>query len=177
MIGSFLWAPIARSFDALRLQGTAGRWRADAFVAMLAPPGTFTVGEPPRSVQTRGDQLAAGLVSFAAHDAFNIEAMVMADIAAASMAAPTRDRRVYDFGGRLWGSPLGGLRYEAEGHGQAGRNEGLNHRAWAWAARNSWKKCGSGRPSPAARLSNSSTGWAHPPTGAARRQAGALHFR
>jgi len=140
MIGSFLWAPIARSFDALRLQGTAGRWRADAFVAMLAPPGTFTVGEPPKSVQTRGEQLAAGLVSFAAHDAFNIEAMVMADLAAASMAAPTRDRRVYDFGGRLWGSPLGGLRYEAEGHGQAGRNEGLNHRAWAWAANLSYTR-------------------------------------
>jgi hypothetical protein len=66
--------------------------------------------------------------------------MVMADIAAASMAAPTRDRRVYDFGGRLWGSPLGGLRYEAEGHGQAGRNEGLNHRAWAWAANLSYTR-------------------------------------
>ena len=43
----------------------------------------------------RADQLAAGLVSFAAHDAFNIEAMVMADIAAASMAAPTRQASIW----------------------------------------------------------------------------------
>ena len=152
MIGSLLWAPTARSFDALRLQGKAGRWSADAFLAVLAPPSTFTVGDPAQSVQTRGDQLAAGLVSFAANEALNVEATVMTDFADASPNAPTRDRQVFDFGGRIWGSPLAGLGYEAEGHGQTGRNEGLDHRAWAWIANLNYTHAGK-RVKPGGKLS------------------------
>ncbi len=152
MIGSLLWAPAARSFDALRLQGRAGRWSADAFLAVLAPPSTFSFGDPPQSVRTRGDQLAAGLVSFAASEALNVEATVLTDFADASMNAPNRDRQVIDIGGRIWGSPLGGLRYEAEGHGQTGRNEGLEHRAWAWIANVNYTRMGK-RLRPGAKLS------------------------
>lgn len=140
IIGSLLWAAPARSFDAVRLRGTAGRWGADMFLAVLAPPASFAIPDPtrpdlpPDPVQSRGDQLAGGLISYAANEAFNIEAMTLADLADASMDAPTRDRQILDFGARIWGTPLEGLRYEAEGHGQTGHDNGVDHRAWAWVA-------------------------------------------
>ncbi len=140
MIGSLLWAPAARSFDAVRLRGKAGPVAADLFVSMLAPPSTFEVedplrpSEPPMTVQSRGNQLAAGMLSYAALPAFNVEVMTMADFADASPAAPARERRILDFGGRVWGTPVEGLSYEAEGHGQVGREGATDHRAWAWTA-------------------------------------------
>ncbi len=139
MIGSLLWLPGARSFDALRLQGRAGPVSAELFVSMLAPPSTFDVPDPdpafpPATVQTRGQQLAAAMVTYTAVPAINVEAMAITDFADASMAAPARDRRILDFGGRVWGTPVRGFRYEAEGHGQSGRDGALDHRAWAWAA-------------------------------------------
>lgn len=140
IIGSLLWAPPARSFDAVRLQGKAGKLGADLFLSLMAPPSTFGVEDPlrpdlpPTTVQSRGDQLGAAMVSYAAHEAFAVEAMVLADFADASPAAPARERRILDFGGRVFGKPVAGLSYEAEGHGQAGEDGGLDHRAWAWTA-------------------------------------------
>lgn len=172
LIGGLGWAPTARSFDALRLQGKAGRFSADAFVAVLAPPSEFSYTDGMDMVQveqTRGTQLAAGLLAFAAHEALNIEAMVLSDFADASMAAPTRDHTIVDFGARLWGKPFGGLKYEAEGHAQVGHNGAAEHRAWAWAANLAYVQ-GKGRVKPGAKLgyamaSGSSCGGGYDPAG------------
>lgn len=140
LIGALSWAPPARAFDAIALHGAIDRWTADAFVALMAPPSTFEVPVPtrpdlpPETVQTRGDQLVGGMLGFAAHEAMSVEAVALADFADASVSAPTRERRILDFGARVWGNPHGGLHYEAEGHGQAGRDGAVDHRAWAWVA-------------------------------------------
>lgn len=148
MIGALPWAATARSFDALRLQGNAGSWSADVFLAVLATPSTFSVPVPmrpdlpPDTVQSRGQQLAAAKLAYAALPAINVEAMAITDFADASVAAPTRDRRILDFGARVWGKPWGGLSYEAEGHGQAGQDGDAAHRAWAWAGHVAYQHAG-----------------------------------
>jgi len=136
MVGSLLWLPGARSFDAVRAVGKASIVELDMFVALLSPRATLVdpSTDPPQSEKSAGAQLAAGKLSFDIHKAINVEGMALSVFEDGTAADLSFERRIADFGGRVWGAPLAGLTYDVEGHGQVGRVRDQDHRAWAWAA-------------------------------------------
>lgn len=138
MIGALGWMPNARSFDALRAHGEVGQVYADAVFAMLAPVGVATTpaadpADPPSSVRTLGSQLYGGLGGYKAHEAFNVEVLGLLLHEDPKDGALSHARRIHDLGPRIWGEPIRGLTYDVEAHGQFGRVNGRDHRAWAAA--------------------------------------------
>lgn len=136
MVGSLLWLPGARSFDAVRAVGRASIVELDMFVALLSPRRTVVDDsvDPPQSASSAGAQLAAAKLSLDIAKAVNVEGMALAVFEDAQDGDLSFERRITDFGGRVWGTPLAGLTYDVEGHGQVGRVRNQDHRAWAWAA-------------------------------------------
>ncbi|MGH1342545.1 MAG: alginate export family protein [Nannocystales bacterium] len=136
MIGSLLWLPGARSFDAVRAVGKASIVELDMFVALLAPRRTVADDsvDPPQSESSSGAQLAAAKLALSIHEAVNVEGMSLAVFEDGRDGDVGFERRLVDFGGRVWGTPFAGLTYDVEAHGQTGRVRDQDHRAWAWAA-------------------------------------------
>lgn len=140
LIGGLEWMPNARSFDALRLVGKVSMVEADAFLAIMQPMGDFTYDDdgdpmtPPVTAANDGSQLMGLRVAVTPHKAINAEVVGLFDHADPTPTAPTLDRKVGNAGLRLWGEPLDGLTYGAEGNYQFGSISDADHRAWAWVA-------------------------------------------
>lgn len=143
MVGPLLWAPGARSFDAVRAQGSYKRWTLEGFGAVRTAEQTVQVagdpGEDPTPiVVTAGTVLAGARIELLAHPAFAVEAMALLDRSDAHPDALGEEHLIVDGGARIWGKPIGGLSYDVEGHFQGGTKNELTHQAWAWAAAVDW---------------------------------------
>jgi hypothetical protein len=131
------WHPMGQSFDALRIAGHVGRFGADAGVIVLEPPATVTVDDPSGDPALAAQVRSRGTVSYylqgkaELHPQLNLEGLVLGISERPSVATPTVERDIINAGVRLYGAPLRGLSYDVEAYGQAGRNLGLRHRAWA----------------------------------------------
>jgi hypothetical protein len=139
LIGDLGWDPNARSFDALRVHGENKLFKVDAFLALLAPPRTFTIVDPvdPAVTETHrstGSTVAAVQLAADLHQAFQPELYFLWDRARATPSDPSQERNVYSPGLRLSGDAVQGLEYDAEGYLQFGDVTGRDHFAWAFAA-------------------------------------------
>jgi hypothetical protein len=138
LIGDLGWDPNARAFDALRLHGEDRRFEADAFLAVLAPPQTFTLpaADDPTVTETfrsTGSVLGGLRLGADVHEAFQPELYMLWDRSRPTERLPAQDRNVYSPGLRVSGDTSAGLSYEAEGYLQFGDVTGRDHSAWAFA--------------------------------------------
>ena len=141
LIGSLLWLPGARAFDAIMLHGEFGRFKLDVFGAMLQLPGTVNAPDPmdpvapPLTANTAGNQLVGLVFGADIHKAINAEFVGLYDRADARNNALGFERNIVNTGLRVFGEPIDGLKYDAEGNLQFGNNQTRKHLAWAWVAR------------------------------------------
>lgn len=141
LIGPLAWMPNARSFDAAMFHGQAGRFELDLFGAMMQPPGVVSAPDPmdpmapPLTANSNGAQLAGLVFGVDIHKAVNAQVVGLFDRADARNDALTFDRQIANTGLRVFGEPIDGLKYDAEGNVQFGENNTRTHFAWAWAAR------------------------------------------
>jgi hypothetical protein len=130
------WQPGNQSVDALRMEGTVGKWTVGAFGSLVAPPGKFVVSddsEPPveEEVRTHGHLFGAAYLYVRPHHAVNIEGYAFGWNEGPTESAPGRDRRLATYELRLTGKPAKGLAYEAEGYYQLGTMDGRDHLGWS----------------------------------------------
>lgn len=132
------WQPGNQSIDAIRAEGSVGKFTLGGFAALLAPPGRFTVvddSDPPVEVeaQTHGHLFGAAYVAVRAHPAIEVEAYAYGWNEGPVEEDPQRERRLQTFQLRVLGQPAAGLRYSAEGNFQTGTMDGRDHQAWSAA--------------------------------------------
>lgn len=130
------WQPGNQSVDALRMEGTLGKWTLGAFGSLVAPPRRFVIeddSDPPveQEIQTHGHLFGAAYLYVRPHRAANLEAYVFGWNEGATEAAPDRDRRLATYQLRVTGEPVDGLAYEAEGYYQVGSMDGREHLGWS----------------------------------------------
>jgi len=131
------WHPLGQSFDAVRAAGRLGRFAADAGFLVLDPPRTFSLadasGDPSLEVEvrSRGTYSSYLQLSSVIGEAMTVEGLLLGISERPSPTTPRGERDLINAGLRLHGAPLPGLSYDVEAYGQAGRNLGLRHRAWA----------------------------------------------
>ncbi len=131
------WNPRGQSFDALRMVGASGMVSLDAGLMMLAPPTTFSIADPggdpelAREVQTRGTYSAYTQLGVSLGPALTFEGLVLGISQRPTAKSPTAERDIVNGGLRMHGKAAPGLIYDVEAYGQAGRELGLKHRAWA----------------------------------------------
>lgn len=141
LIGALGWAATARSFDTIMLHGQAGRFKLDLFGAMLQMPGQVSAPDPmdpmapDLTANTAGNQLVGLVFGADIHDAIKAELVGLYERADARNGALGFERNIANTGLRLFGEPVKGLKYDAEGNVQFGNNQTRKHFAWAWAAR------------------------------------------
>ena len=141
LIGPLAWMPNARSFDALRIHGQFGKFSLDVFGVMLQPPGVVTAPDPmdpsnpPLTEDSAGGQLAGGLFAAKVHKAFNGEVLGLYVREGAKNNALAFDRKIGNAGLHVFGEPVDGLTYDAEGNVQVGTFNTRDHFAWAWAGK------------------------------------------
>ncbi len=140
LIGPLGWMPNARSFDAIRMHGELDkRFYVDGMFAILAPVRTVTATpadpmDPPLTAKSAGTQLAGLMFGARVHEAFAAELLGLFIREDAKDEALNFDRKIASVGPHIWGKPVKGLSYDAEGHVQFGRFNGRQHLAWAAAA-------------------------------------------
>ena len=130
------WNTVSQSFDALRMRGSIGSFRADLWAAMLARPRTFTIddGISERAYRTRGSYVGMGVVGWDIRPEVSVEART-AWIAEDRSEEDVNQRRVIASPGlRIFGDPFPGLRYDVEGYVQTGQAPTADRRHFAWAA-------------------------------------------
>jgi hypothetical protein len=133
ILGPLPWAPQGRSLDAVRMLGGMGMFELELLAAMIERPRSFTVEDG--SIHTRGVTLGAMRLGIKAHDAATVELMALVDRAGPSPTQLARDRLVADAGIHVFGEPVKKvLTYDVEAHGQVGRWNGAQHRAYAFAS-------------------------------------------
>ena len=130
------WNTNGQAFDALRLRGHAGKFRADMWAAMLAKPDSFSVddGVTVQQYQTRGGYVGMSVLGWDPLPAVSVEAMT-AWIAEDKSEEDLRgQRRIASPGLRVFGTPIKGLHYDVEAYMQWGQQPAANRDHFAWAA-------------------------------------------
>jgi hypothetical protein len=132
------WQPGNQSIDAIRAEGSVGRFTIGAFGSLLAPPGTFVVtddSDPPveTEVQTHGHLFGAAYLAVRAHRAIEVEGYAYGWNEGPIEGDPTRERRLQTYQARVLGEPIDGLKYSAEGNVQLGTMDDRDHEAWSLA--------------------------------------------
>jgi len=143
------WNPNMRSFDAAWLHGGHGPFSIDVAGALVQAPGRFTLVDDAgneQMIRQRGEGLLTAVFGVKTHEAANFEAYALLRNQGPIADDPTRERWVFNPGGRLWGKPWRGLSYELEGHAQTGRWDGRGHGAWLGAATLGYGWSGTLRP-------------------------------
>ncbi len=131
------WNPLGRSYDAVRVVGASGIFSLDAGLMMLAPPSAFSIpdpsGDPELAVpmQSRGSYSAYLQFAVEFSKDLSFEGLALGISERPTAKQPTIERDIVNGGIRMHGRPAPGLTYDIEAYGQAGRELGLRHRAWA----------------------------------------------
>lgn len=125
LIGSLNWSTSGRSFDALRLHVGFGSSQFDLLAAVTRWVATVSQEDPDDPTETltdrsEGGYLAAFYYTWAALEAFNLEAYVLYRHDGGVEGNIDRRRDICAPGLRLHGRPVSGLSYETELTVQAG---------------------------------------------------------
>jgi hypothetical protein len=132
LVGAFPWGSAARSFDGLRLHGNLGQLDLDLLGAVVREIRQVPVAGPvPSSVSSKGDYLAGAYATYLWMDALNLDAYVLYRHDSPTEGTARRNRNIASPGLRLFGKPMDGLTYKAEGTYQLGRANRADHTAYA----------------------------------------------
>src|SRR5690606_36252747 len=119
------WLMNARSFDALRLHGSFGRFELDGAVAMLRPKSQLSSGE-----SVSGDYLTTFTFTTRLSEAFAMDLYLLYRHDGGIEGNVSRDRDIAAPGARSFGK-IGAFGYTLEGTAQTGDDGGDRHLAYA----------------------------------------------